>query len=120
MQITKQLPANFQTHNINVLAKQISPSSLPTNDNGYQKLFPSTPDTHILLINPMSAFTTCPNDCFRFRVQAKLVSTNSGNAIWTSTILLPPKSSAFADFSGVAKDFSGAIYSQLKKDGVLN
>lgn len=119
VQISERMPASLATKNIESSSKSLAPSSIPNNIKGYQELFPTTPNAPILFINPISAFTTCPNNCFQFRMQVKLVNTTSGKVIWTSTVDIPPKASRFHDYSGVVDDFSSAILIQLQKDGVL-
>jgi hypothetical protein len=119
VQISQHMPTVFLASGIPASAKSLAPSSIPTDAAGYRALFPGTPSTAVLLINPISAVTTCPGSCFQYRMQAKLVSTSSGKILWTATIDLPPKASRFHDFSGVATEFSRAVLSRLQSDGVL-
>ena len=119
VQISQQMPEVFSASGIPTSAKSLAPSSIPSDATGYRALFPGTPDAAILFINPISAVTTCPRNCFQYRVQAKLVSTSSGKVLWTATIDLPPKASRFHDFSGIATEFSHTVLAQLKNDGLL-
>lgn len=118
-QILRQLPAALATANIPSQNISLAPVSMPSGPNGFQELFPQSPGRPVLLVTPVSAVTTCPNDCFQYRVQARLMSAATGSLLWMATIDLPPKASRFHDFNGVAKEFAAAIVSQLKVDGVL-
>lgn len=119
VQISERMPALLMTKNIESFSKSLAPNSIPNTAKGYQELFPTTSKSPILFINPVSALTTCPNNCFQFRMQVKLINTLSGKAIWTSTVDIPPKASRLHDYSGVVDDFSNAILTQLQKDGIL-
>ena len=119
VQISEQMPAVFSASGIPASAKSLAPSSIPSDATGYRALFPDNPRPAVLLINPISAVTTCPGSCFQYRMQTKLVSTSSGKVIWTATIDLPPKASRLHDFSGVATEFSRAVLAQLKSDGAV-
>lgn len=119
VQILQQMPAVFSASGIPASAKSLAPSSIPTEVSGYRALFPDSPRAAVLLINPISAVTTCPGGCFQYRMQAKLVSTSSGKVIWIATVDLPPKASRLHDFSGVATEFSRALLAQLQNDGVV-
>lgn len=119
VQIANKMPAIFSAKGIRSQAKSLAPASVPSDATGYRALFAAPPNVPVLLINPVSAMTTCPNDCFQYRMQVKLVSTITGKVVWTSTIDLPPKASRFHDFGGVATDFSDALLVQLQKDGVI-
>lgn len=118
IQVTQILSDALAKNGIPAQAKSLVPASVPVDASGYRTLF-SAAGVPILFINPISAVTTCPSDCFQYRVQAKLIDTDSGKVIWSSTIDLPPKASRFHDFGGVATDFSNTIVTQLKKDAVI-
>jgi hypothetical protein len=119
LRISLQLPETLIAYGIESYGISLPTGLIPSNLKEYRDQFPGQNYSSLLLISPVSAFTTCPNGCYKFSVQARLVSTDSGKEIWTSLINLPPKASRFHDFTDVVDGFSKAVVARLQQDGVL-
>jgi len=115
LKITKIMPKVFSENGIPSSAK-ISKSNKLRN---IRSLFPSSKKSSFLVLKVIDASKTCGGGCFRFKIQASLINSLTGNVTYQSIVLLPPKATRFSDFSGVVEDFSKSLHELMKKDKII-